>query len=170
MVDRKREDERLVDDHGRPPRARPACERRSRALGIATAVIGGLALAHHGYVRATVDVDLASAIGFDGPLRRLADLVALKLYAGSRFDLDDVARVLEARTADELDPGAVPSAAQRGVRPSHIRQIDTTANAAPASGMSSAPAVMSHAWGRAKLTVTPNPIRLGTHTAGSSGA
>lgn len=30
------------------------------ALGIPTALIGGLALAHHGYVRATVDVDLAS--------------------------------------------------------------------------------------------------------------
>lgn len=148
--------------------------RRVRAeadvLGIPTAVIGGLALAHHGYVRATVDVDLASATRFDGPLRDLAarlgaaglhvdlrapdvgdplagvlrvragpagdpvdvvnfraddsvgqraveraesgadgfryvglaDLVALKLYAGSRFDLDDVARVLEARTAAEL--------------------------------------------------------------------
>lgn len=139
-------------------------------LGIPTALIGGLALAHHGYVRATVDVDLASATGFDGPLRtlaarldaaglvvdvrapdaddplagvlriratpdgdpvdvvnfrpadsiaqravsravpaadgfryvRLADLVALKLYAGSRFDLDDVARVLEDRTTAEL--------------------------------------------------------------------
>ncbi len=30
------------------------------ALGVPTALIGGLALAHHGYVRAIVDVDLAS--------------------------------------------------------------------------------------------------------------
>lgn len=140
------------------------------ALGIPTAVIGGLALAHHGYVRATIDVDLASAAGFDGPLRALAarlragglevdvhapgagdplagvlrvrdapgadpvdvvnfgggdsvgqravaraeaaadgfryvglaDLVVLELNAGHRFDLDDVARVLEDRTAAEL--------------------------------------------------------------------
>jgi hypothetical protein len=142
----------------------------AQALGIPTAIIGGLALAHHGYVRATIDVDLASATSFDGPLRRLAEqlrarglhvdvrapdvgdplagvlrvratpdgdpvdlvnfrpsdllgrravehaetaadgfryvglaeLVALKLYAGSRFDLDDVARVLEVRTDAEL--------------------------------------------------------------------
>lgn len=134
----------------------------AKALGIDTALIGAVALAHYGYVRATVDVDFGAACDFarelsplaarlralglhvdvfapdaDDPLagmlrvrdqpdgdpvevvnfRRgdspgsraiaraqpspdgfsyvaLADLVALKLYAGSRFDHEDVVRLL----------------------------------------------------------------------------
>lgn len=136
--------------------------READALGIPSAIIGALALAHHGYVRATVDVDLAvstsftphlrelavrlralglvveerapdvgdpidgvlrvraaadgdpvDVINFDGPrspgglavraatasadgfhYARVPELVALKLYAGSRFDRDDAARLL----------------------------------------------------------------------------
>jgi len=42
-------------------------------LGIETAVIGALALAAHGYIRATNDVDLASAIDVYPTLRDLAE-------------------------------------------------------------------------------------------------
>ena len=34
---------------------------------------------------------------------RLADLVVLKLFAGSRFDLDDVVRLLDANPSADLD-------------------------------------------------------------------
>jgi hypothetical protein len=145
--------------------------READACGIPTAIIGALALARHGYVRATADVDLASSASFDAQLRPLAqrlralgllvdvrppdlgdpidgvlrvraapdgdpvdvinfagprslgaqavaraersadgfayvrvpELVALKLYAGSRFDLDDVARLLAEAEGVELD-------------------------------------------------------------------
>jgi hypothetical protein len=42
-------------------------------LGIETAVIGALALAAHGYVRATSDVDLATVIDVFPELRRLSE-------------------------------------------------------------------------------------------------
>ncbi len=145
--------------------------READALGIPTAIIGALALARHGYIRATADVDLASSASFDAQLRPLAarlralglqvdvrppepgdpvdgvlrvratadgdpvdivnfasagspgaravaraeraadgfayaripELVALKLYAGSRFDLDDVARLLAEAEDAKLD-------------------------------------------------------------------
>lgn len=146
---------------------RVSCE--GERFGIPMAVIGALALAHHGYVRATLDVDFATSTDFDTKLRalgrhlaslgltvelrapdpgdpidgvmrvretaagdpvdvlnfagsrslgalavarahrgadgfsyaRIPELVALKLYAGSRFDRDDVARLLS--EAPDLD-------------------------------------------------------------------
>jgi hypothetical protein len=145
--------------------------REAAAAGIPLAVIGALALARHGYIRATADVDFASSASFDAQLRPLAqrlrdlgllvdvrppdlgdpidgmlrvratpdsepidivnfagrrsagalavaraeqapdgfayaripELVALKLYAGSRFDLDDVARLLAEAQDFDMD-------------------------------------------------------------------
>ncbi|MCA9548436.1 MAG: hypothetical protein KC933_00280 [Myxococcales bacterium] len=45
----------------------------AKGLGIETAVIGALALAAHGYVRGTVDVDLASSVDPGSVLRALQD-------------------------------------------------------------------------------------------------
>lgn len=45
-------------------------------LGIETALIGAVALAVHGYVRATQDVDLATSVDLWRDLRRAADELA----------------------------------------------------------------------------------------------
>lgn len=149
------------------------------ALGIRTAVIGALAMAHHGYVRATLDLDLASAVPLgrlralaerlrgqglladlrlpdgDDPLNgvlrvrsapdeppvdivnfhsdsglavrtveraelgedglayaRVPEIVALKLYAGSRFDRDDAARLLA--EVGDVDAAALREASAAG--------------------------------------------------------
>ncbi|MBI2377254.1 MAG: hypothetical protein HYV07_24855 [Deltaproteobacteria bacterium] len=140
--------------------------REAHALGIDTALIGAMALARHGFVRGTSDVDLGACVTLarlaelaarlrelgliadlrrpdladplngvldaraqadDEPIQiinfrgdpgksavarskesdgfscvRLPDLIALKLFAGSRFDLADVEGLLEANPDADL--------------------------------------------------------------------
>ena len=57
-------------------------------LGIETAIIGAAALAVHGYERATLDLDLASAVDPTTELRELEKaLLAMKLH--TRLNLPD---------------------------------------------------------------------------------
>jgi predicted nucleotidyltransferase len=64
----------------------------ARTLGIETAVIGALALAVHGFVRATSDIDLATAVEVYTKLRGLGQT------------LEEQGLSVELRTPDDDDP------------------------------------------------------------------
>ncbi len=81
--------------------------REARDSGVPTAIIGALAMAHHGYVRATVDVDLAACASFQLQLRPLAErLRQLGLHVDLRAPDDDdpLAGLLRVRAAPDGDP------------------------------------------------------------------
>jgi hypothetical protein len=75
-------------------------EREAEALGIKTAIIGGMAPAYHGYVRATLDVDLGTYTHFDLKLRPLADRLrkqGLHVVLNEHDEQDPLDGVLQVR-------------------------------------------------------------------------
>jgi hypothetical protein len=97
--------------------------REASALGLSTAIIGALALAHHGYIRATSDVDFGTFTDFNLKLRPLAErlrALGLHVQANAPDDDDPLGGVLNVRAQPELEPVQLVNFAGSGKNPGRL--------------------------------------------------
>lgn len=113
----------------------------ARELGIETAVIGAMALAAHKYLRATKDVDLATAVDIYPDLRDLRDRLGemgLSTRLTTPDDQDDLGGVLrvwerEDEEGDPIEPVEIVNF-RNPYRPRRSPGPNAIKNAIPAGG------------------------------------
>ncbi|HEY3235255.1 MAG TPA: nucleotidyl transferase AbiEii/AbiGii toxin family protein [Polyangiaceae bacterium] len=119
----------MDDESGSAKRARIPTNadlaRIARSLnqhGVKYAVIGGFAVIHHGFVRATNDIDLLVDASPENVERLRAALSILEDQAALDLDPNDVAKYNVVRVADEVVVDVIGSAA--GVRLAELVSIE----------------------------------------------